>query len=221
MGEETPPVEGAAKGSRVPLAVLLTSLFWVTVCGLALFLWRKPAPVAFEIQPPPATVTPLPTATPEPTATPPPLLVHVDGAVETPGVVQLAPGSRLQDAIAAAGGLAKEADLASLSLAVALRDGQKVYVPVAGETPPPQPIVEMQTGENPAEETPVEMPININRASEAELQALPGIGPKTAAAILAYRDQNGPFAAVDNIVEVKGIGESTLAKLRQFITVGP
>ncbi len=204
------------RGRHVLLAVLSTSLFWVIAGGLTLVLWRKPEPVAFEIQPPPATSTPLPTAT---TA---PLAVNVGGAVLQPGVVLLTPGARVQDAIAAAGGLAAKADAGQLSLARPLQDGEKLVVPLIPTATPtrspntaPEPTAAESSAPAPGEVSRV----NINTASLEVLDTLPGIGPKTAQAIVDYRTANGPFASAEALLEVKGIGESTLARIRELIVI--
>lgn len=215
------PGQSAVQRS-VWLAVVLTSLFWLLAGGLVLLFWQHPRPVAFEIQPPPATATPRPSPTPSPTSTPAPLLVDVAGAVQRPGVYQLPAGSRVQQAIDVAGGVTAEAELRLVNLARPLHDGEKLYVPAKGEEAPPSSTGSTaQTGTAPANGTATAFPININTASAQELEALPGIGPVTAQAIVAYRQANGPFSSVKQIVEVKGIGEGTLAKIRDLITVGP
>lgn len=205
-----------ARGRPVLLAILSTSLFWVIAGGLTLVLWRKPEPVAFEIQPPPATSTPLPTGTPAP------LAVDVGGAVLQPGVVLLTPGARVQDAIAAAGGLAAKADAGQLSLARPLQDGEKLVVPLIPTITPTR-LPNTARGPTVAEgSTPADAGgsrVNVNTASLEELDTLPGIGPKTAQAIVDYRTANGPFASAEVLLEVKGIGESTLARIRELIAI--
>lgn len=202
----------APSSSRQPLllAVLLTSLAWLLLAGTAALLWRTPTPVAFELQPPPATFTPAPT----PTLTP--WQVEVTGAVLAPGVFTLPAQARVADAIAAAGGLAADADVATLNLARLLQDGEKLAVPII-QPAAALPITTTRSNELAAPAT----VININTASVAELEALPAIGPVTAQAIVDYRTANGPFASVDALDQVKGIGAATLDKLREFVTVGP
>jgi competence protein ComEA len=146
-------------------------------------------------------------------------VIDVAGAVRQPGIYQLAPDSRVQVAIEAAGGVLDEADLRGLSLARSLQDGEKLYVPAQGETPPLLPTPEPSlSGEK---EAPAEIgfPINVNQASVEALEALPGIGPKTAQAIVDYRQASGPFPTVDSITAVKGIGQGTLEKIRALIVV--
>ena len=214
--EESVVPSTPARGRPVLLAILLTSLFWVIAGGLAMVFWRKPAPVTFDIQPAPATSTPLPSATPAP------LAVDVGGAVVQPGVYRLTPGARVEDAILAAGGLAAKADSGQLSLARLVQDGEKLVVPmVASPTPTrspgdtPEPVVT----EKSADTASVGSRVHINTATLEELDTLPGVGPKTAQAILDYRTANGPFTSAEELLEVKGIGESTLARIRELIMI--
>ncbi len=146
------------------------------------------------------------------------VVVHVVGAVAAPGVQRLPAGSRVVDAVEAAGGAAPGADLARVNLAAVLVDGQQVVVLLPGEEPP-QPV-----GADPAAPGPTGAAgeggvVDINRASVTELEALPGVGPATAEAIVAHREQNGPFASVDDLLDVRGIGEAKLEQLRDQATV--
>lgn len=215
------PTQRGGKDLRgLAAAVLVTSLVWLGLFAAWLALVGRPQPVAFEVQPPPATATPQPTPAPTPTPTAGPIWVDVGGAVAAPGLYQLPPTARVQQAIEAAGGLAADADLRSVNLARPLADGEKVYVPTAGEappTPPEEPAASARTA-------PVDLGVgrlDINKATAAELEALPAIGPKTAQAIVEYRQANGPFRSVEDLLKVKGIGEATLAKIRNLITVSP
>jgi len=149
-------------------------------------------------------------STPGPTATAPPLLVYVTGAVERPDVYSLPQGSIVKDAILAAGGPASDADLERINLAASLSGGQQVYVPHQGEGAPP--VLPMRG------ETPGDGLINVNTATAALLESLPGIGPTLAQRIIEYRDANGPFEGVEDLVDVPGIGEATLDKFRDLIT---
>ncbi len=207
----------AAPGWRpVLLAVLLTSLAWLVVAGGAILAWRQPQPVAFQVQPPPATSTPAPTATPAP------IKVEVAGAVQQPGIYELPASARVADAIAAAGGLAANADEAALSLAGALLDGEKLVAPTARPARPAS--VTSSTPELAGAERGGDLssagPVDLNSASAQELEALPAIGPVTAQAIVDYRTANGPFRSVEEIAKVKGIGPATLEKLKPLITIG-
>ena len=141
------------------------------------------------------------------TSEPNAIVVHVDGAVASPGVYELAIASpRVRDAVDAAGGLAQGADTSSMNLALPLGDGQKVHVPFEGEA---------------AGSVSSSMPslVNINSATAEELDSLPGVGPSTAAAIVEDRDANGPFSSVEDLMRVSGIGVKKFAKLRDHICV--
>jgi competence protein ComEA len=149
------------------------------------------------------------------------LVVHVVGAVVRPGVVQVPAGARVLDAVAAAGGMRLDADPARMNLAAKLADGQRVAVPVIGE---PLPIAAADTSGGAAGAAAggaagPSLPIDLNLASEAELDALPGVGPATAAAIVAHRSAHGPFRSVDALGEVRGIGPAKLETLRSLVTV--
>jgi len=145
------------------------------------------------------------------------IVVYVVGAVIVPGVVQVPGGSRVLDAVAAAGGAASDADLARVNLAAKLADGQRVVVPRAGD---PSAVLAPKDGGgvDPLPSANVE-PVDLNNATAIQLDALPGIGPATAAAIIAYRTQHGPFRTVDALGDVKGIGTGKLEQLRPLVTV--
>lgn len=145
------------------------------------------------------------------TAPPGPVVVHVAGAVAAPGVQRLPAGSRVIDAVDAAGGLLPDADAGRVNLAAEIADGTQVYVPLVGETPPPG--VATVSGEDSGG------PIDLNIADAAALESLPGVGPATAASILDHRERNGPFVSVDGLLEVRGIGEAKLAQLRDLVRV--
>ena len=149
-----------------------------------------------------------------------PLVVEVRGEVKAPGVVSLSPGARLQDAIAAVGGLSNDADLATVNLARRLRDGELVVIlalPAPGSTPvlPSVGIDDVV----PAEDSRAR--INLNSATAEELEDLPSIGEVIAARIIAYREQNGPFRSVDDLIHVEGISDRTIDEIRNLVTVGP
>jgi competence protein ComEA len=144
-------------------------------------------------------------ATAAPAATAGPLLVHVVGAVRHPGVYELAEGARARDAVTAAGGATRRAALEGLNLAAPVADGEQVAVPVRGQAPraaasPSKPAI-----------------IRLNQADVAALDTLPGVGPATAQRIIAWRDEHGPFATVEGLLDVPGIGESKLAAIRDLI----
>jgi competence protein ComEA len=142
----------------------------------------------------------------------PTLIVDVAGAVRKPGVFEFQPGDRVIDAVERAGGALEKADLTLLNLAAPLTDGQQILVPKKGETPSGTPITGGVSG------GPTAL-VNINSADEATLETLNGVGPVLAAAIIQYRTEHGPFASVDQLDEVSGIGPATLEDLRSQVTV--
>lgn len=146
--------------------------------------------------------------------------VDVDGAVVRPGVYQLKDGARVSQAIDAAGGLTAEADVTGLNRASKITDGQKIYVPTVGEQ---QAAAAVGGDESSAATTPGAGSssglVNINTASAAELQTLSGIGPSMAQSIIDERSKNGPFASVDDLMRVSGIGEKKLAKIKDCICI--
>lgn len=139
------------------------------------------------------------------------IVVHVAGAVNAPGVYQLAVGSRVIGAVGAAGGFAADANPDAVNLAALITDGERVYVPAVGET-----ITSVASAGGATAEV---WPININSADATRLEDLPGVGPATAAAIIAHRDQKGPFASVDQLADVRGIGPAKLDAIRALVTV--
>jgi competence protein ComEA len=149
-----------------------------------------------------------------------PVVVEVRGEVDVPGVYELSPGARLQDAVRAAGGLSRAADLSTVNLARRPRDGELVVIsalPAPGSTPTaPTAGVGEATG---AED--YRGKININTATAKVLEALPAVGEVTAARIVAYREQNGPFRSVDDLIHVQGISDRTIDEIRGLVTIGP
>ncbi len=137
------------------------------------------------------------------------LVVHVSGPVARPGLVALPADSRVADALAAAGGALRSADLELLNLAAPVSDGQQVIVPRTGR-PAPQPAAGDGLGET---------PIDLNQADVAQLEELPGVGPVLAERIVAHRDANGPFGSIEDLLDVSGIGEGRLATLRDAAIV--
>lgn len=135
------------------------------------------------------------------------IYVHVLGQVASPGVYLLAPGARAVDAVAAAGGYTPEADRAGLNLARFVSDGEQLYVPAEGESPVESPAVS-GTGR-----------IDLNRADAALLETLPRVGPALAQRILQWREENGGFRTVEDLLSVTGIGEKTFAGLKDLVTV--
>ncbi len=136
------------------------------------------------------------------------LTVHVSGAVVNPGLVNVPSGARIADVVSAAGGALPDADLRALNLAAPVRDGEQIAVPGRSEA--------VAVGGGAVDAT---GRVRINLADAVELQALPGVGPVLAERILAYRDEHGPFAAAEDLLDVSGIGESKLSSLRDSVVV--
>jgi len=147
------------------------------------------------------------------------VVVDVDGKVRRPGIVELAEGSRVIDAIKEAGGLAHRGDTGALNLAEVLIDGQQIVVPAVGEVPAAggDVIPGATAGEPPAPGSGAVGSVSINSAAQAELETLPGIGPVLAAAIVEWRTQNGGFTSVEQLQEVSGIGPVTFAELAPLV----
>jgi competence protein ComEA len=189
--------------------LLLSLLGVVVVGGLGLWYVRSlPSPVRIRAAP-----------VAGPTGSPPPanVIVHVAGWVRRPGVFELAEGQRVIDAIEAAGGPRRGANLAALNLAAVLTDAQQVVVPKRG---PAVPATAGESGVPSSSASPSAAPvINVNTATPEELETLPGIGEVLAAAIVAYREEHGPFTSVDQLLDVSGIGEVTLEEIRDLVAV--
>ncbi|MBW3614962.1 MAG: helix-hairpin-helix domain-containing protein [Actinobacteria bacterium] len=141
------------------------------------------------------------------------VVVHAAGAVVHPGLYRLAGSARVADALDAAGGPAADADLDALNLAARVADGERIYVARKGEVVPSAPSAAGGAGGQPG------APLDLNTATADQLDALPGIGPATAEAIISYRKEHGRFRSVDELLEVRGIGESKLAALRSKVRV--
>ena len=149
-----------------------------------------------------------------------PVVVDVRGAVEAPGVYELPPGARVQDAILAAGGLSPEADLSTINLARRLRDEEVVVVlemPDPGDAPGTAAI----DGGEGSGSGDIPVRININMATAAELELLPGVGEVIAERIVRFREENGPFRSVDDLIHVEGISDGAIDEFRDQVTVGP
>lgn len=148
------------------------------------------------------------------------IVVDVAGAVGAPSLVTLQADSRVGDAIEAAGGFAADADAARVNRAAKLQDGQQVYVPRMGEAGGcGSGAVAPDVGASAQGTATADGPVNINRASESDLDALPGVGPSTARAIVEDRDANGPFSTIEDLMRVSGIGEKKFEKLKSSICV--
>lgn len=198
------------------LYVLLGVMAGFALAGLLFFVSRAPAGEAIVLQPAP---------------TKSPIAVHVIGAVPRPGLYEFVVGARVQDAIDAAGGLLTSADVEAINLAALLEDGQQIAIPYKSGLEPAETFSEELNGENSLdlpkdnqdetlleENTDTDL-ININTASLEELDSLPGIGPTIAQRIIDYREENGPFNTIEDIMNVSGIGPSTFEAIQDLITV--
>jgi competence protein ComEA len=201
-----------ATGST-PARIAVGAVAVLAAVGVGLWLLRPPAD-------PPEAALPFASTTlvvpPDVATTRSELVVvHVAGAVASPGLHELPAGSRVADAIAAAGGLTPQADATRINLAAPVTDGQRVYVVAVGEQ---EPAVAVGTGAPGTGASPTG-PVNINTADAEALDGLPGIGPATAAAIIEHRGKVGAFTSVDQLLDVPGIGEAKLEALRDLVTV--
>jgi competence protein ComEA len=173
-----------------------------------------------------ATSATIITSAPIVNATPQIITVHVAGSVKNPGVYRLKYGSRINDGIVAAGGATSAANLDVINLATVLNEGEQIYVPKRGEKP--HTITDRPQlgggggaagglngvgGATGATNSAVPQLININLASVVELEQLPGVGPATAKAIVAYREKNGAFLKVEDLLKVRGIGPAKLSEI--------
>lgn len=226
------PPPGRLRHLLPVLAPAHVAVVAVTVAlGLAVTAWwvvrADPGPgvvpVAGEVSTPlvtaadagPAALTSGPTTAPplSPTSGAS-VTVDVAGKVRRPGIVVLAPGSRVADALRTAGGVRPGVTTTSLNLARVLVDGEQIVV--GGPAPPAASAGSPGASAAPAPGAPL---VNLNSAGQAELEALPQVGPVTAQAIIAWREQRGGFTSVEELLEVDGIGEKTLARLTPYVTV--
>jgi competence protein ComEA len=143
----------------------------------------------------------------------PEVIVDVVGKVRRPGIVTVPKGSRVYQAIEAAGGLKGRVDTATLNMARVLTDGEQILVGI-------EPVAAPAGSAGASSGTPGSTgKVNLNTATAEQLDSLPGVGPVTAQAILSWRDENGAFGSVDDLLDVRGIGDATLAELRDLVTV--
>ena len=188
----------AAATAGRPLPLILAAGVAAVVLVVAVLLAAGQASGS-TAEAPPVRVAPTPSA-------PTPVLVHVSGAVRHPGLVALPAGSRVIDALTAAGGPTGAADQSGVNLAARVADGQQVVVPKRGVAP-----------SAPASGAPGSTTVSLGSATAEQLETLPRIGPALAARIIAYRDAHGGFSSVDQLSEVGGIGPKTLAGLRDLV----
>jgi competence protein ComEA len=199
---------GLSRGELVGVVLVVAA----TLGGAGLWYARSlPKPVTIGAPAPRVGAAGAPVAA-SPTASPTTLIVDVAGEVRKPGVYEFDDGQRVIDALNAAGGPTNKANLGALNLAAPLTDGTQVLVPAqvtAGGAP---------VGSS-AGSTGGTALINVNTADATQLEELPGIGEVLAAAIVKYREDNGPFASVDQLDDVSGIGPATLENIRDLVTV--
>jgi competence protein ComEA len=189
----------------LPIGVAIVVGGFVALMGII----RAPAQPSIEVRPR------------EPLATPTVLVyVHVDGAVQLPGVYGLPGGARVFDAIDAAGGRSEDADLRELNLAARVADGQKLVIPSRAqptdttEAPPSASSANASSG--PA--TAASARISLNTASQRVLETLPGVGPVTASRIIEYRQANGPFTRVEQLREARLVNATTFERIRGLVS---
>ncbi|MFP5335661.1 MAG: helix-hairpin-helix domain-containing protein [Actinomycetes bacterium] len=221
-----PPSWRAARWAvpRSAGALVLVLALTVSVAAVVWSLLAAPGPATPAVVPVRTEVTPAGppvTQEPAPSAAAPTsagvVVVHVVGQVASPGVVELPVGSRVADAVDAAGGVTRDADLARVNLARPLVDGEQVVVPRPGEEVPVPPAAGSPGSDEPGEPAPDV--VDLNSASAADLDALPGIGPVLSERIVAWREEHGRFSSVDELLEVSGIGQSLLERLRPLVRV--
>lgn len=202
-----------APGHIVALLVLASC----ACAGLVALWWTaRPQPA---VQPAVVAAATHPAAPVRSSATSAVVVVHVSGAVVSAGVYELATGARVVDAIDAAGGPRARARTEQLNLARVVQDGEQIHVPDARERRSAAAANGSATGSSPAGATgPSTGQISLNTASTAELETLPGVGPVLAARIIQQREHTGGFTAVEDLLQVDGIGEKTFAQLRGLVT---
>lgn len=141
------------------------------------------------------------------------IIIYITGQVQNQGVIELEYGSRIADAIEKAGGTTEWADLKDVNLAYELEDGQKIYIPSQDEE-----TMIIEEGANSNYET-QETVVNINKASSEQLQELNGIGKSLADTIVRYREENGKFKDIEELLNVPGIGDSKFANIKEFVKI--
>ncbi len=205
--DDDPVLEVPRRRLEVPHARVLAT---IAVAGAVLLVWwlLSGRPHTAEPQAPLAFAT---TEAVDPEAQTPgdDLVIDVVGKVKKPGIVTIAKGARVYEAIEAAGGLKGKVDTTALNMARVLTDGEQLLVGLEPAAMPGAAVPSSATVTK----------VNLNTATTEQLDTLPGVGPVTAQAILGWRSEHGRFTSVDDLLDVKGIGEATLAELRDLVTV--
>ncbi|MDP9801694.1 competence protein ComEA [Arcanobacterium wilhelmae] len=215
--------------------LVAVSLILVTVVVCVLLVWNRPgqaiefpsqvqSSAAFATPQAPSSSAVQPGQGSSVSPAPPSgdAVVYISGAVVRPGVVTVPQGARIDDVVKAAGGFAQQADTSAVNLAEKVEDSQHIHVPRVGEPlngtgHVPDHPGEKNTPQNNSGSATQENTVNLNSATVAELEAIPGVGPVTAAAIVEYRTSIGSFSSVDQLTEVSGIGVKTLEKIRPHV----
>jgi len=185
-------------------------IFGLLSGGIVYLVTRPPRGNTIQLIPPPTQA---------------PAIIHVSGAVVEPGLYTLPVGSRVKDAIDAAGGSLPNADLNMINLAALVIDGDRIWIPFHTQENPEtqQPTDSSNTPQQENQSTDTlyndSILVNINTATLSELDSLPGIGPQKAGEIIAYREEHGPFEKIEEIENVSGIGPATFEKLKDLICV--
>lgn len=151
--------------------------------------------------------------------------VHITGAIQKEGIVELEENSRIADAVEAAGGLKEDADMSKINLAYILEDGMKIIIPSINDKDKQEENIQNTENVEIVDTIPESSnksgtsTVNINKATQTELETLPGIGPSTALKIINYREENGKFTSIEDLKKISGIGESKFENIKGLISV--
>lgn len=193
-----------------PRLILITYFIFCSLlaAGILFLISRQPRGSMVLLSPPP---------------TPHLWVIQITGAVSNPGIYELPAGSRVREAVQAAGGMTPDANPEGINLAALLADGQLIFIPAISSTAPNERgnSLSVTLEPRPTAGTASTELININTATLEELDKLPEIGPKIAQLIIDYRTANGPFATIDEIMSVKGIGPAIFDEIKSIISTGP
>jgi competence protein ComEA len=220
----------ADPGRAGAIALGIVGVLAVLVTVFTLVRDKTPPVVSAKLPPVEMVSTAQSTPSADAQAAQGPVIVSVVGLVHKPGLVTLSTGARIADAVSAAGGALDGADLIGLNMARRVADGEQIIVGIAappgepttmGSSVAADPVTSASPGEpnDTASTSAAAGSVDLNTATEEQLDALPGVGPVTAAAIIAWRDANGSFASVDQLSDVDGIGPARLEKLRDQVHV--